>query len=130
MSRYKKSYTDERRTEKVTVQFTPSERAKLEGAAAESGATLSLHIRELLLRRLPGAGAGMRRNPQAVALMDELHRAGMAFAASGNLLNQIARHLHMTDELDPFGADLRDALIEHRRTTELYKDALRRVIEL
>ena len=48
-------------------KLTPSERAALETGAAESGASLSQHARELCLRRSGAAQivAGTRRNPAA-----------------------------------------------------------------
>ena len=65
MSRYARSYEGEKRTANVDFQLTPSERAALETGAAESGASLSQHARELCLRRSGEAQivAGTRRNP-------------------------------------------------------------------
>src|SRR5690348_2465229 len=93
MARYRADDASERRTEKLTVQLTPSERAALDAHAAEQGCvTLSEYARELLFRRAAIAVARQRRNPDAAAFMREL-------AASGNNLNQIARQLNTTGEM-------------------------------
>lgn len=117
MARYSKDHTGERRTEKVTIQFTPSERQALEKAAEESGASLSQAARELCLRRLAAAQivAGTRRNPEARALMREL-------TAIGNNLNQLAR-IANTNQAIP-------QLHELHLTTGMLKAALTRVITL
>jgi len=117
MSRYERSYEGERRSEKVTVQLTPSERAALEAGAAETGATLSQHVRELCLRR-SGASrgvAGMRRNPEARELLN-------AVTAIGNNLNQLTKHCN-TAETAP-------QLAELRRVTDMLVPALSRIISL
>ncbi len=117
MARYSKEFAGERRTVKVTVQLTPSERATLEKGAEKAGASLSQHARELCLRRSAAATivAGTRRNPEAKALMNEL-------TAIGINLNQIARisnTLRATPQID-----------ELRQTTELLKTAFRHVLAL
>jgi hypothetical protein len=113
MARYERSYAGERRTAPLHLQLTPSERYELEAAADRSGAiTLSSYAREVLFRRSAEVVAGARRNPDAASLARELN-------ALGNNLNQIARHLNMSGELDPL-ADLHDML----------KCALARVIAL
>ena len=115
MARYNRSYAGERRTAPLRVQLTPSERERLDAAAAGQGAPLSVYARELLFRRSDAAIAGIRRNPEAAALMRELN-------AIGNNLNQIARQLNTT-------GDLRDAeALSH--ALDLYKQAIARVIAL
>jgi hypothetical protein len=91
MARHRKTYTGERRTVHLGVQLTPSERAQLEFAAAEAGASLSQYVRELCLRRTPEAATvgGARRNPEAKRLIFEL-------SAIGNNLNQLARVANTT----------------------------------
>ena len=104
MGRYERSYAGERRTEKVTVQLMPSERAELEAAAELVGAqNLSIYVRELLFRRSAAVVAGTRRNPEANAIMREIDAAAGALNAAGNNLNQIARHLNATGELRDWG---------------------------
>jgi mobilization protein NikA len=91
MARHRKTYAGERRTVHLGVQLTPSERAELEFAAAEAGASLSQYVRELCLRRTVEAATvgGARRNPEAKRLMHEL-------SAIGNNLNQLARVANTT----------------------------------
>jgi hypothetical protein len=115
MARYQRSYSGERRTAPLRLQLTPSERDELETAAAREGATLSAYSREQLLRQPAPVVADTRRNPTAAALLREL-------SASGNNLNQIARHLNSTGELRNWG-ELREALAWHKR-------AIARVLDL
>ena len=117
MARHKKAYAGERRTEFVGLKLTPSERAALEEGAAETGASLSQHARELCLRRSGGAArvAGTRRNATAAALMNEL-------AAIGNNLNQLSRHCNTAR-----AAPQQDEL---KHTTAMLKAALARVVAL
>ena len=77
MSRYKKSYTGERRTVHVGFYITPSEAAILDAAAERQGAARSDFARELIFRRLgmPGIVAGARRNPEKAALLAGLRAA-------------------------------------------------------
>jgi hypothetical protein len=116
MARYARDYSGERRTVKVTVQLTPSERSALEEAAARAGASLSQHARELCLRRSPAASpvvAGTRRSPDAKALANHFH-------AIGNNLNQLT-HLAQIHKATP-------QLDELKATTDLLKTALSQVI--
>ena len=116
MARYAKDYSGERRTEKVTVQLTPSERATLETGAQRVGTSLSQHARELCLRRY-GAGppvvAGTVRDPDAKALEVQL-------LAIGNNLNQLTK-IANTDKAVP-------QLHVLTATTDLLKTALSHVI--
>jgi Bacterial mobilisation protein (MobC) len=75
--------TGERRTAGLTVQFTPTERQELGVAARHEGAAVGEYVRQLCLRRGGQAPtvAGVRRNPDAKRLADELR-------AIGNNLNQ------------------------------------------
>ena len=113
MARYRADDTSERRTEKLTVQLAPGERAALESAAA--GVPLSTYARAMLFSRSADAVAN-RRNPEAAGLMRELN-------AIGNNLNQIARHLHMTGGSPDDQDELQQAL-------EWLKPAISKVIDL
>jgi hypothetical protein len=116
MSRYAKEYSGERRTAKVTVQLTPSERTALEKDAEGRGTSLSQLARELCLRRSSLTSpvvAGTRRDPHARAIVQEL-------TAIGNNLNQLTK-LANTNKAAPQHQELRS-------TTELLKAALHRVI--
>jgi len=115
MARYDRSYSGERRTEKVTVQLTPTERQELDEAATGQGAALSAYARELLFRRSAAVVAATRRNPEAAALAAELRAVGIN-------LNQIAKHLNSTGGLRDFG-ELREAI-------DLHKQAVIRVLTL
>jgi hypothetical protein len=94
MARYRATDASERRTAKVTVQLAPTERQRLETAAAREGKALSDYVRQLCLRRggRTPVVAGTRRNPEAKALADELR-------AIGNNINQLARVANQTGEL-------------------------------
>src|SRR5271165_6432272 len=106
MARYNRSFGGEHRTEKTTIQLTPTERAELEWAAARQGATLSAYVRELCLCRSAAVVAATPRNPEAKELLKELN-------AAGNNLNQIARALNTTGDLR-HEEQLREALAIHR----------------
>jgi len=94
MARYRATDATERRTAKVTVQLAPTERQRLEAAAAREGKALSDYVRQLCLRRggRPAVVAGVRRNPDAKELADELCRIG-------NNINQLARIANQTGEI-------------------------------
>ncbi len=114
MARHAKSYSGEHRSVHLGVQLTPSERQALAAAAENAGTTLSQYVRELCLRRSEsGATAGVRRNPEAKALMRQL-------SAIGNNLNQLSRRAN-THGVVPG----EDALLE---TLDLLKAAMARVI--
>ena len=117
MARHRKTYTGERRTVHLGVQLTPSERAELEFAAAESGAHLSQYVRELCLSRSaePATVGGARRNPDAKRLLHEL-------SAIGNNLNQLARIANTTRQAAQ-ECELRAAI-------EVLKTAMARVLAL
>jgi len=117
MARYKGDYNGERRSEKMTVQLTPSERAALEKSAQRAGAPLSQYARELCLRRSAAAEvvAGTRRSPEARALMNQL-------TAVGNNLNQLARVAN-TGKAAPQYSEL-------KMTTDLLKVVLNHVLAL
>jgi hypothetical protein len=110
MSRYARSYVGERRSAKVTLKLTPSERTAL-----ETGASLSEHARQLCLRRFGGAArvAGTRRNPAAREIVNEL-------SAIGNNVNQLSRHCN-TEETAP-------QLQELQETMGMLKAALAKVL--
>lgn len=113
MARWRSSYAGERRTDRVTVQLTPSERAEVEARAARAARpTLSDYLR---WRALEGeAEPGL--DPETVhGIEAQLRRAG-------NNLNQIAHHLNTTRHLQS-----REDL--DRCITEL-KVAIARVISL
>jgi hypothetical protein len=112
MARYRATDKSERRTEKLTVQLAPSERAELDAAAARHGAPVSTYARAMLFR---GSEAAVtRRNPDAVGLMRELN-------AIGNNLNQIARGVNTSGQLHD--DELRQAL-------ESLKPAIGKVLDL
>ncbi|MGE0278648.1 MAG: plasmid mobilization relaxosome protein MobC [Nitrospiraceae bacterium] len=94
MARYLATDASERRTAKVTVQLAPTERQRLEEAAAREGKALSDYVRQLCLRRggRTPVVAGTRRNPDAKALADELRAIGIN-------LNQLARVANQTGEI-------------------------------
>ncbi len=104
MARHKKAYAGEKLTAKVTFKLMPSERAALETGAAESGANLSQHTREVCLRGFGGAArvAGTRRNPASREIVNEL-------SAIGNNVNQLTKHCN-TAETAPQLQELRETM--------------------
>jgi hypothetical protein len=94
MARHKQSYSGERLTTGLRVQLTPSQREELAASAAASGASISDFAREQLFRRggQTMVAGGVRRNPEAKALLDELRRIG-------NNLNQLSYHANTDGRL-------------------------------
>ena len=94
MARPSATDASERRTAALRSWVTPEEKNRLEAAAAREGRPLSEYVRQLCLRRGGRAPvvAGVRRNPAAKALADELR-------AIGNNINQLARVANRTGEL-------------------------------
>jgi mobilization protein NikA len=129
VARYEKTYAGERRTVHVGFYVTPTEAAELDAAAEQHGATRSDYARELLFRRTAESIARARRNPEAAGVVRALDTAAFQNNGVGNLLNQIARHLHSTGEVRDV-PELRDALLTYQRTGELYEQALARAIAL
>ncbi len=130
MARYERTYAGEKRTVKMTLQLTPSERDELEAAAMGQGApTLSAFARELLFRRAAAVVAATRRNPEAKAIMQALDAAAFELSAIGNNLNQIARHLNTTGELRDWG-ELREALATFEKGEARHIAAVGRVLDL
>lgn len=96
MARHKRAYTGERRTAGFRLQLTPTERRKIDAAAAKRGIRLSDYGRRALLRRpieRPQETGGMRRNPDAAALWEQVRALGVN-------MNQIAHMLNATARLD------------------------------
>jgi hypothetical protein len=94
MARYRATDTAERRTAPLRSWVTPDEHRRIREAAVRAGTPLSDYVRELCLRRggRSPVVAGVRRNPEAKALADELR-------AIGNNINQLARVANRTGEL-------------------------------
>jgi Bacterial mobilisation protein (MobC) len=129
MARYKRTYVGERRSIMLGVQLTPTERGELEKAAEQQGASISAYARELLFRRSAAVVAATRRNPEAAAMMRALTAVGRELNASGNNLNQIARHLNTTGDLRNWG-ELREALADYQHGADLLKVAIGKVLDL
>jgi uncharacterized protein (DUF1778 family) len=105
MARYKQSDSGERLTTGLRVQLTPAQRQELEAAASASGARVSDYVREQIFRRGGQAitAAGTRRNPEAKALMSQLHRIG-------NNLNQLTHHVNATGEFAEERREIAEAI--------------------
>jgi hypothetical protein len=129
MARRKRTDTAEKRTAALRLQLTPTERDELERAAEQQGACMSAYARELLFRRSAAVVAATRRNPEAAAMMSTLTAVGRELNASGNNLNQIARHLNTTGDLRDWG-ELREALADYQRGTDMLKAAIGKVLHL
>jgi Bacterial mobilisation protein (MobC) len=115
MARRQAADRTERRTAGLTVQFTPTERRELSADAALSGASVAELIRERSLRRFGTAPvvAGVRRDPEAKKLADEINALGIN-------LNQIAHRANVSGAI----------VLEQRAldVMDLVADALTRVI--
>lgn len=94
MARYAATDTSDRRTRPLRAWVTPEEHTRLSADAASEGKPLSDYVRQLCLRRggRTQVVAGVRRNPEAKQLADELR-------AIGNNLNQLARIANTAGEL-------------------------------
>jgi len=96
VARRKRADTEERFTAGLHVKVTPTERGKLDAAAAKRGISLSDHARRRLLRRAVDHGVddagGLRRNPDAAALSKQV-------LALGVNMNQVAHELNATGRL-------------------------------
>jgi len=109
MARWQRDYVGERRTDRVTVQLTPTERAAVESRAAGARRpTVSDYFR---WRALDGEQTTVPRlDPETV------HRIEAELRRTGNNLNQVARHLNTTgylrsrEELDQCISDLKVAI--------------------
>jgi hypothetical protein len=118
VARYERGYTGERMTEFIGLHVTPSLRAKLEAAAAATGApSFNAFLNELLDERAAAAlGRVRRRNPDAAALVRELRAIGINY-------NQLRKYQHSTGERERHPG-------EEDEIESLIKQAFRRVIEL
>jgi hypothetical protein len=123
MARYKSSYDGECRTVIRATKLTPSEAAALDDEASRQGVNWSDFSRRAMLCRIgmPVPVAKNRWDPQ---LVQAFTSAGHAHSRVGNLLNQIAPYIHIAQDLGPFAADLREALVRHDDVTALHKAAL------
>lgn len=93
MARLKSGFSGERRTAFCGFQVTPTERAELEGRAAAAGLCLSDYLRRASLGAAAvDAKAIARRDPQKLALVNELSRLG-------NNLNQLAHRTNATGQV-------------------------------
>ena len=123
MARYKHSYDGERRTVKRSTKFTPSEAAALEEEAARQQVNWSDFSRQAMLCRI-GMPVITIKNRWDPKLVQALTSAGHAHSSVGNLMNQITRHLHSVQALDPYAADLRDALARYDEVAAMHKAVL------
>jgi hypothetical protein len=92
MARYRATDdTGERRTAGLTVHLTPTERKQLGDAARQEGAPIGDYVRQLCLRRggQPQTVAGVRRNPDAKVLADELRAIGINLNQLSRVANQV-----------------------------------------
>jgi len=108
MARWRSDYSGERRTDRVTVQLTPTERAQVETRAAQARRpTVSDYIRWCALE-------GEEPPPGIDA--ETVHGIEAQLRRAGNNLNQVAHHLNATgslrsrDELDQCISDLKVAI--------------------
>jgi hypothetical protein len=94
VARHKRVYAGERRTAALRLQLTPAERGQLDAAAAEHGISLSDYARRTVFRRPIESrnGSGIRRNPEAAELCEQVRALGVN-------MNQIAHHLNATGKI-------------------------------
>ena len=108
-------HSDERRSERYNLRFTPAELATLEEHAAVCGQSVSTFLRDRCLGYRPSVAAA--GNAASVAAADRL---GRRLAEIGNVVNQVARAAH-TDRSAPDGwerlpAEIDRLLNEFERT--------------
>jgi hypothetical protein len=104
MARRKQTDAGERQTVSLSLWIKPSEKAELDERAAAAGVKLADFARAALL--------GYRLNAK-----DPLReKALFELSAIGNNLNQIARHVNASGELDP--EELQNALRLWREVVE------------
>ena len=117
MARYRADVAAERRTASLRSWVTQEEKRRLEAEAREAGNGLSDYVRQLCLRRAGQTPtvAGVRRNPDAKRLADELR-------AIGNNLNQLAHVANAVGDVRHEGA--------LETTIDLLKVTMSRVIAL
>jgi hypothetical protein len=123
MARYKSSYDGERRTVLRATKLTPSEAAALDDEASRQCMNWSDFSRQAMLCRI-GMPVTVAKNLWDPRLVQAFTSAGHAHNRVGILLNQIAPYLHITQDLGPFAADLRDALARYNDVTAMHKAAL------
>jgi len=110
MARHKRDYGGEKLTARVNFKCTPSERSELVIAARRRAATVSNFMREIVLTHL--TDPLIASAPVLDAHTDaQLSKATHALDRVGNLLNQIARHADVANDLGPFTANLRQAIL-------------------
>jgi phosphoglycerate-specific signal transduction histidine kinase len=126
MARYPSSYDGERRTVKRSTKFTPSEAAALDERAARQCMRWSDFSRQAMLSPIGMATTAAKKHWDPRVAHAFTH-AGHAYSSIGNVLNPIARHLHTTDELGSYTADLREALARYKDVAKTHKDAIERL---
>jgi hypothetical protein len=132
MARRHRVYDGELFTIKRSLKLTPSQAALLDAAAARASATWSDFVRELLCRRLgvPAAVAGVRRDPETIAIIRAMDRAAFESSALGNNTNQIARIGNTNGEFGPeLVRHIKDLIALQRKAAELHIAALDVVLE-
>ena len=131
MARYERTYTGERMTESLRIHVPPSLRAKLKAAAEQVGAqSFNQFMNELLADQVHVTVAGVRRNPEANAIIQALDAGTHANNAIGNNLNQLMRYLHSTGGTAQDIEYVRAVLARIDKAIEQYIAAQERVLAL
>jgi hypothetical protein len=130
MARHKKNYTGEHLTAFLGFYLAPTVFERLKAIAVNKNTTISDLARAFVSHCLgtPPPVSAMRRGTDEAALMHLLVQVMNALKANGNLVNQIAAHLHTTEELGPFAADLRDTLSRIDRAVEKIMGCIEQLI--
>jgi hypothetical protein len=112
MARHKRDYCGEHFTEFVGFKCTPSQRGELVAVTRRQLVTVSDFTREIVFAHLGNAPVAVVRRPDPVTLekLRAMERATHAVNGLRSLMNQIAKHGNITQEVGPYAADLREGI--------------------
>ena len=130
MARHKRDYCGEPLTELVGFKCTPGQRRELVDAAGRQSVSISEFIREVMFAYLNDSPVSLptHRALEIDAKMRAATNATHAVNGLRNLMNQIARHGNITQELGPYAADLREAIGHNERVATALQDAIDQLI--
>lgn len=98
---------------------------ELKAAAANNGTTASDLARLILAQGLGSAVLiAAPPDPKTEAKFRTAMSAKRSVDAVGNLMNQIAQHGHIMQELGPYAADLREAIRHNERVSDALLDVI------
>jgi hypothetical protein len=112
VARHKRDYGGEQFTAYIHFKCTPGLRREVIAAARRQAVTISDFTREIVSAHLTATPIAFasRRDPEIAAKLRAMMSATHAVNGVRSLMNQIARHGNITQELGPYAADLREAI--------------------